>query len=270
MNNPKRLPRAKATQHLSTIELRFICLARRHRANYLRLLKRLKSSSCQKGRRSLLVTACALGLLAMSAADVQAGVSAPALFNEANSAQRAEHLGPAILGYERALFLAPRDSAVEQNLRVAREKAGLNGPAIPVWQRPAHWLGFDGWALLGSSALLTLCVLSFGRHSIPWLSRGAATAIAVSCAVMLGLGSSALGLRWSELDRAVIQNAEAAVHIAPAASAQSTFVLKAGDLVTVKRAHGEFILARTLDHRSGWVNKSDLERIIPATNLSPM
>jgi hypothetical protein len=27
---------------------------------------------------------------------------------------------------------------------------------------------------------------------------------------------------------------------------------------------------RTLDQRSGWVNKSDLERVIPKTNLSPM
>ena len=267
MNDPKPLPRPDALQHLSAIELRFICLARRHRADYLRLLKRLKSSSCKK---ALLITAGALGLFAASATDGQAGVSASALFNEANAAQHAERLGPAILGYERARFLAPRDSAVAQNLRVAREKAGLSAPAIPAWQRPAHWLGFDGWALLGSSALLTMSVLSFGRRSIPWLSRRTATAIAVSGGVMLGLASSAIGLRRSELDRAVIQNTAAAAHIAPAASAQSSFALKAGDLVTVQGEHGEFVFVRTLDQRSGWVKKSDLERIIPPTNHSPM
>ena len=257
-------------QYLSAIERKFICLARRHRADYLRLLRHLKSSSARKGRRSLQITACVLGLFAAGATDMQAGVSAPALFNEANAAQRAERIGPAILGYERARLLAPRDLAIEQNLRIAREKAGLSVPAIPAWQRPAHWLGFDGLALLGTSALLILCVLSFGRHSIPRLSRRTAMAIAVSCGVTLALASSAIGLRWSELDRAVIQNAEAPVHIAPAANAQNSFVLKAGDLVTVKREHGEFIFVRTLDQRSGWVNKIDLERILPAANLSPM
>jgi hypothetical protein len=270
MNEPKRLPRPRLTQHLTAIELRFINLARRHRANYLRLLRRLKSSSHQKNRRSLLVTACALSLIAMCATDVQAGVSTPSHLNEANAGQRAEGVGPAILGYERARFLAPRDSAVAENLRAVREKAGLNVPAIPGWQRPAHWLGFDGWALLGSFALLTLCVVPFRRDSIPWLSRRAVTAIAAGCGVMVVLASSALGLRWNELDRAVIQSVDATVHIAPAASAQSTFVLKAGDLVTAKREHGDFIFVRTLDLRSGWVNKSDLERIIPTTNLSPM
>lgn len=270
MNDQKRLPHPHAMQHLAAIERRFIRLARRHRANYLRLLRRLKSSSCQKRRRSLLVTACALGLLAMCAADVQAGALTPAHVNEATAEQDAERVGPAILGYERERFLAPRDSAVAQNLRVAREKAGLHTPAIPVWQRPAHWLGFDGWALLGSSALLTICVLSFGRHSIPWLSRRTTTTIAVSCGVMLVLASSAIGVRWNELDRAVIQSAHATVHIAPAANAESSFALKAGDLVTAKREHGEFIFVRTLDLRSGWVKTSDLERIIPPTNFSPM
>jgi uncharacterized protein YgiM (DUF1202 family) len=46
--------------------------------------------------------------------------------------------------------------------------------------------------------------------------------------------------------------------------------LKAGDLVTVKGEHGEFVSVRTLNQRSGWVKKSDLERIIPPTNHSPM
>jgi uncharacterized protein YgiM (DUF1202 family) len=45
--------------------------------------------------------------------------------------------------------------------------------------------------------------------------------------------------------------------------------LKAGDLVTTKHKHGDFVLVRTLDHRSGWVNNAELERVIPA-NLSPM
>jgi len=138
-----------------------------------------------------------------------------------------------------------------------------------VWKRPAHWFGFDGLALLGSSALLISCALFFGRQYVPSLSRRTATSIAAACGAVILFTGSSVALRWSELDRAVIQNTGTTVHIAPATNAQSTFELKAGDLVTTKREHGDFVLVRTIDHRSGWVNRAKVERVIPA-NLSPM
>ncbi len=263
MNIPKRLPRPDTMRELSTIERKFLCLARRHRADYLRLLKRLKSSMTNNGRRALMITACVLGLLATTSSNAHAAaVSAPALFNEANAAQRDGRIGPAILGYERARVLAPRDEAIEQNLRIAREKARINAPAIPAWQRPAHWLSFDSWALLGSSALLIGCGLFFAiryvpRHAVPW--------IGASCGAGVLLAATAIGLRWNDLDRAVIQHAQATAHIAPAGDAQSTFELKAGEIVTVQREYGDFVLVRTLDQRSGWVKKGDVERVIPTT-----
>ena len=255
--NSQKLPRGNALKNFSEIERRFVCLARRHRAGYLRLLKQLKTSASKNGRRALLVAACVLGLLTTSA---QAGVSAPELFNQANAAQRADKLGPAILGYERARLLSPNESSIEQNLRVAREKAGVNAPTIPFWQRPAHWLGFDEWALLVSFALMAGCALFFGARYVP---PRAVSWIGASCAATAFLGATAIGLRWYELDRAVIQNAQAKAHIAPAADAQSTFELKAGEIVTAQREYGDFVLVRTLDQRSGWVSKNDVDRVIP-------
>jgi hypothetical protein len=264
--NAQKLPRADALKHFSQIERRFISLARQHRADYLRLLKRIRASIYRNGRRTLMMTACAVALLATTA-NAQSSLSAPALFNQANTAEREDRLGPAILGYERARLLSPNDPSIKQNLRIAREKAGVNGPAISLWQRPAHWLGFDGWALLGSFALLIGCGLFFGIQYIP---RRAARWISAGCGTVLLLAVTAIGFRWNELDRAVIQNAPTTVHIAPARDAQGTFELEAGDLVTAKREYGEFVLVCTLDQRSGWVNKSDLQRVIPTTNLSPM
>jgi len=255
--NSQKPPRGNALKNFSEIERKFICLARHHRADYLRLLKQLKASASKNGRHPLLIAACVLGLLTTSA---QAGVSAPELFNQANAAQRADRLGPAILGYERARLLSPNESSIEQNLRIAREKAGVNAPPIPVWQRPAHWLGFDGWALLGSSALFIGCGLFFAiryvpRDAIPW--------IGASCGATVLLAATAIGLRWNELDRAIIQNAQASAHIAPAADAQSAFELKGGEIVTAQREYGDFVLVRTSDQRSGWVSRSDVKRVIP-------
>jgi hypothetical protein len=254
--NSQKLPRGNALKNFSEIERKFVCLARRRRANYLRLLKRLKASA-SKNARPLLIAACVLGLLTTSA---QAGISAPELFNQANAAQRADRLGPAILGYERARLLLPSESSIEQNLRVAREKAGVNAPTIPVWQRPAQSLGFDEWALLGSCSLVVGCALFFGKRYVP---RRAVSWIGASCAATVFLAATAIGFRWNELDRAVIQNAQTTAHIAPAANAQSTFELKAGEIVTAHREYGDFVLIRTLDQRSGWVNKNDVDRVIP-------
>src|SRR5262249_45945040 len=155
-------------------------------ANYLRLLKQLKASPSKNGCRALLIGACAFGLLATNA---QAGVSAPELFNQANAAQRADRLGPALLGYERARLLSPGESSIEQNLRIAREKAGVNAPAIPVWQRPAHSLGFDEWALLGSFALFIGCGVFLAIRYVP---RRAVSWIGASCAATVFLAATAI------------------------------------------------------------------------------
>jgi hypothetical protein len=255
--NSSKLPRGNALKNFSEIERRLVCLARRRRANYLRLLRQLKAPTSKNGLRALLLTACAFGLFATSA---QASVSAPELFNQANAAQRANRLGLAILGYERAHLLSPGELSIEQNLRIAREKAGVSAPTIPVWQRPAHWLGFDEWALLGSFALFISCGVFLAIRYVP---RRAVSWIGASCAATVFLAAAAIALRWNEFDRAVIQNAQAKAHIAPAADAQTTFDLKAGEIVTAQRGYGDFILVRTLDQRSGWVSKNDVDRVIP-------
>lgn len=262
--NSQKLPRGDALKNFSEIERRFICLARHHRADYLRLLKQLKASASRNSRRPLLIAACLLGLFAPSA---QAGISAPELFNQANAAQRAGRPGPAILGYERARLLSPNEPSIEQNLRIAREKAGVNAPAIPVWKRPAHWFGFDGWALLGSCSLFISCGLFFAirhvpRRAIPW--------IGASCGAAVLLAATAIGLRWNELDHVVIQNPHTTARIAPAEDAQSTFELKAGEIVTAQREYGDFVLVRTPDQRSGWVSKTDIERVIPKPFIEVM
>jgi hypothetical protein len=42
-------------------------------------------------------------------------------------------------------------------------------------------------------------------------------------------------------------------------------------VVTARREHCDFVLVRTLDQRSGWVAKTEIERMIPpAANPSPM
>ncbi len=255
-------------KHLSPDDQNVFLMALRHRAEYWRRMKRVRALS-RVSKHALLIAACAAGLFTgttvVRAADVSA-VSAPALFNEANTAQRDGELGSAILGYERAQWLAPGDKAITQNLRAAREKAGVAAPVVPTWQRPTQWLNFNSLTALASISLLLFGLLFFGTRWIPVTLRGLARCTATSLGVSALLAAAAVGLRWPELNRAVVIGSQPAAHIAPAQSANVSFALKPGELVRRGKTYGEFVFIRTADGRSGWMPGTAVERIIPPTS----
>jgi hypothetical protein len=249
----------------SPVEQELLLMARRHRTGYRRQTKRLQALG-NAAKHGLFIVVCAGGLLAASTAIAAAApstASAPALFNEANAAQRAGRLGPAILDYERARLLAPHDRFIAQNLRAARQKAGVTAPFVPVWQRPAHWLSFNGFAALASISLLLFSLLFFGMGLIPTTLGGLARGGAASLGVLTLLAVAAVAVRWPELDRAVIIGAKPVAHIAPALNAAAPFELKTGEIVQTEDTYGDFVRIRAADGRSGWVRAADVDRIIP-------
>ena len=226
-------------------------------------------SSCSRLRKSLLLASCVAALFGMTTAPLQAAdrpVSAPALYNEGNAAQRAGRLGPAILSYERARLLAQDDTAIVHNLDLARQKAGVAAPVIPWWQSPAHWLSFNGFALLGSLSLLLVAAFFFGMPLLPPSFAGSARGAAVSMGVVSLLAWSAVAARWPELDRAVVVGTQPVVHIAPAANAAVLFDLKTGELVNQGSSYGGFVRISTADGRSGWVAATDVEKVVPSAS----
>ena len=255
------------TKDLSPLEAKFYLMARRHHKAHKEQMKHLKELGTG-GKHILLIAACVVGLLFAAAivnnVGASSGFSAPALFNKGNAAQRAGRPAQAILNYEQARLLAPSDEAIGQNLRIAREKAGVSAPTVPTWQRPAHWLSFNALAGLASISLLLLSGLLFSARRIPQNYRGLARGMAATLGTIMLLASAAVALRWSEMDRAVIVGSDPIAHIAPAADAATSVELRPGEIVSAKDQYGDFVRIRTDDGRTGWVPRSDLERIIPS------
>src|SRR6202044_2357015 len=91
---------------------------------------------------------------------VPAGYSAPSLYNLANSFARAGKPGLAVLNYERARLLDPKDPDIEANLRHVREASGLPPDSRSGFQRAAEfadprllaWVGLLGLSLAGVAA----------------------------------------------------------------------------------------------------------------------
>jgi hypothetical protein len=214
------------------------------------------------------LVALAGGLMLASALSAKAAApspeSAPALCSLGNALVREGKPGPAILAYERAQQLAPRDPAIAVNLQAVRETAGLVAPPTAWWQSAAHALTMNEWAWSGSLALAFVCAaMSFSRF-FPARLRQLMNALSATCAVAVLVAAGALWARWPELNRAVVVNAHVTALIAPAENAGPVFPLAEGEIVTAKKALRNFVLVRTADGRSGWVARAQIERIIPA------
>jgi tetratricopeptide (TPR) repeat protein len=195
------------------------------------------------------------------------GVSAPLLFNLANAELRAGEIGAAVLHYERALALAPRDRDVQANLRQARHSANLPLPELGPVEQAVTRLSADEWARLASAGLVLACLAAIavalarrGRDPSPGLLRAARIGLALGIAGCL-VGASAGYAALRRLERGVVLGAEPALRVAPYPAATTSGRVKSGELVAIERLHQEYALVRTEDGRSGWIAASDVGRI---------
>ena len=190
--------------------------------------------------------------------------SASALVNHGNALVREGKPGLAILAYERAQQLAPRDSAIAGSLQAVRNAAGLAAPATAWWQSAGRVLTMNEWAWSGSLALAFVCGATFVSRLLSARLRKPVQAISAVCAVAVLASIAALWLRQPELSRAVVLDSHVSALIAPAESAEPAFPLAEGEIVTEKKVLRNFMLVRAADGRSGWVPRAQIERVIPA------
>ena len=119
------------------------------------------------------------------------------------------------------------------------------------------------WAWSGSLALAFVCGATFFGRLLPTRLRQPLKTLSAVCALAVLVSITALSLRWPELSRAVVLNSHVTALIAPAKSAEPVFPLVEGEIVTAKKALRNFVFVRTADGRSGWVERAQIERVIP-------
>ncbi len=193
-------------------------------------------------------------------------------FNLGNAWFRMGELGPAILHYERARRIMPRDADLGANLELARSLTVDQVTPLPgFWLfRVARW-----WIdLLSRPALLTVVTLAWlsamtalivvllGRGDVllVWSRRVAATAGVVT--LVFGLSLAARELEVGRSDEAVIMAGEAAVHSAPSDDeALLIFSVHEGTRVRVERRSDAWVEIVLEDGRVGWVRSGRLTLI---------
>jgi tetratricopeptide (TPR) repeat protein len=182
-------------------------------------------------------------------------------FNLGNAWFKQGDVGRAILNYERARRLIPRDPDLEANLGYA----GGERPREPVWARIlfplATRMSGDELLLAASAAWTTLMLLLVAARLVPAAQRGAsAAAIAAGVALTVLLGSAAYRLVTLDLPSwaVVVAAGDSTVRFEPSATGTAHFDAKPGDVLRLLAEREGWAQVARGDGRRGWVERDAL------------
>lgn len=201
------------------------------------------------------------------------GYSASVLFNLGNAYYRNGQVGLAILNYERALRLSPRDPDIHANLKYARTQSGLPQPSERWWQVVLKSLTPSQWAWASSFAFTLLCVLWIVRLLRPgWLQRFGVSAALQTPAwrfllfvngVMLFLLVACGAMSTQDRHEAIVVAKQAALLVSPFDKSESLVTIPEGESVSAEKKYGDYILVRYEKGKSGWVSQSQITPVEP-------
>ncbi len=191
------------------------------------------------------------------------------LYNLGNSQYRMGEHGPAILSYERAKLLSPRDPDLRANLALARKSAAVfEVPRIgPNVDAVLTYLSRHEWSWLVASAALWLGIIAVawgaGRIGHP-VVRKCAGASVVLAVILNALGTTVLILRRDEGDRGIVLSKDAGVLLSPFEKAESLGTPGAGRIVMMGEKSGDYhfvsVPGTTLE---GWMRDGEVAWIAP-------
>lgn len=201
---------------------------------------------------------------------LESGVESGELhYNLGNAWFRLGEIGPAILHYERARRIMPRDGDLAANLELARGLTADRITPLPgFWLfRVARWwvdllsrpalLAVVTLAWLATMAALIVAVAGRGDSLLAWSRRAAATAGVM--ALVFGLSLVAREFDVGRPDEAVIMAEEAAVHSAPSDDRELLiFTVHEGTTVRVERRSDAWVEIVLEDGKVGWVRSGQL------------
>ena len=199
----------------------------------------------------------------------ESGVENAALYtNLGNAALQAEHLGPAVLAYRRALLLEPGLAVAQQNLQHAR---GLLPDWVPtatgaglldsffVWHRTTSTVVRANLAALAFSvAVLCLAASIYFRVAPPRYAAAPAAAVWVALALSLAFDP---GRAASQQGVVVVE--EATARAADSINAPRRFgePLPGGTELTILEDRGGWLQIELHNGRNAWVTATSVERV---------
>ena len=193
-------------------------------------------------------------------------------YNLGNAWFRLNRLGPAVLNYERARKLAPRDPDILANLKFAQQRLGVDEVntvprAVERFLRAAIASRTSSEWSVYELAALWLSVLAIGAWI--YLPRMRTGLLVIAVAGLAGFAVSTFALGFQVINdrtapQAVVVATAAEARFAPITDSTVHFRLAEGTEVAVREDRGQWVLVERADGQQGWVKSEAVSRIQPA------
>ncbi|MEO0794130.1 MAG: tetratricopeptide repeat protein [Verrucomicrobiota bacterium] len=181
-------------------------------------------------------------------------------YNMGNAYYRLGEFGPAILHFEKALALDPRNPDIRANLELTQEAAEViptshswaNGLSDRFSANTWAWLAVTSfWASLG---LIILAPLYRWRGPM----RGGVTSLALVVLVVSCIGLYGWHVRAGY---GVVLSDDARLSVAPTSSSPAAGTVKAGEMAKITQSHGDYYLVRIGSDKVGWLPKAQFSPV---------
>ena len=197
------------------------------------------------------------------------GASGAALYyNLGNTYFKQGQIGRAVLFYERAIRLAPKDKEILGNLAYAREfvQDKVVAPEPSAWMRRLVYfyeLLTLNMTMLLSSFFYFILVLVVCSFIVRPASRRAIRKWLILFSILLSLSLPLLGAKLfsQRYAEAVVIAREVEVRYGPSPQETKAFLLHEGTSCAIRDVSGEWVLIWLANDRGGWVPRESLEQI---------
>ncbi len=186
--------------------------------------------------------------------------AAGTLQNLGNAQWQAGRPGPAILAWEQALWIDPRNESARANLRFARQQAELEEPRLAWFEVCSTWLPFNAWAWLATATLTLSIALILLPSVFRWRKADWQQALAAAAFALFLLSLPGVAGVHTRSQLGFIQPKEAALKLTPTHEGQWVAKLPSGEPARVERERGDYLLVQTR-HAEGWVLRGDFAAI---------
>jgi tetratricopeptide (TPR) repeat protein len=187
-------------------------------------------------------------------------------YNLGNAYYRLGDLGKAILFFERARLLLPRDDDLIFNLSHARNQAV---DAVGDFQMFSltDFLGLDSLNLYEVFLVFTIFNVFFFFILGTRLYKKTEWSFyfSIFLIIVIGIGGCALALKWYQFttdNRAVVLSDEVEVRAGPDPGDTALFKIHEGTIVHHERSEGDWVLLHLSKDKRGWARAKQLERIV--------
>lgn len=199
------------------------------------------------------------------------GPDAAVSYNLGNTYLQLKQYGPAILAYERARLLDPRNPDLLANLTRARKAATAfdESPFNPRLEAVITYLSRNEWSWLVAGGALVIGALAILRGCISGSSRPfrrLTTVMAAVAALTVIAGSGALWLRRSEAHLGVVLAENASIRLSPFENAGTVGTPGPGRLVHLGAENAGFhYVSIPGSNLQGWLADKDVAAIVPSS-----